>query len=138
FPAMGKSVNDLIRITGLVFTAIKKMIVGKLSPKNLSGPIEIAKFSGKALEGGLSNYFMLIAFISLQLGLINLLPIPALDGGHLMIYSIESIIRRDFSQRVKGILMNIGFLFLIVLMAFVILNDIAKNLPNGWSSLLPF
>lgn len=138
FAAMGHSVKKMVDLVDLVFNAIRKMIVGKLSPKSLSGPIEIATFSQKAFESGFSSFFLLIAFISLQLGLINLLPIPALDGGHLMIFSIESVIRRDFSLKVKNILMNIGFFILIALMAFVILNDIAKNLPRGWNSLLPF
>lgn len=138
FAAMGHSVNKMIDLVDLVINAIRKMIVGKLSPKSFSGPIEIASFSQKALESGPSSFFLLIAFISLQLGLINLLPIPALDGGHLMIFSIESVIRRDFSLKVKNWLMNIGFFILIGLMAFVILNDIAKTLPNGWDSLLPF
>jgi len=138
FAAMGQSVNKMIDLVDLVFNAIRKMIVGKLSPKSLSGPIEIATFSQKAMESGFSSFFLLIAFISLQLGLINLLPIPALDGGHLMIFSIESVIRRDFSPKVKNVLMNIGFFILIALMVFIVLNDIAKKLPNGWNSFLPF
>lgn len=138
FAAMKKSVDKMGELTFLVFNAFKRMIVGKLSPKTLSGPIEIAKFSGKALESGFSNFFLLIAFISLQLGIVNLFPIPVLDGGYLMIFSIEAVIRKEFSQKVKGILMNIGFFILIALMVFVILNDIAKTLPNGWNSLFPF
>lgn len=136
--AVSKSVKDTIRLTLLVFDAFRKMVIGKLSAKNLSGPIEIAKFSKRAFDSGLSDFFMLIAFISLQLGIVNLFPIPALDGGHLMIYSIESVIRREFSMKVKIALINIGFFILLTLMAFVILNDIAKNLPNGWNSFLPF
>ncbi len=138
FPAMGKAITDIVNLTGLVFDAFRKIIVGKLSPKNLSGPIEIAKVSGKAMESGASNFFLLIAFISLQLGIVNLFPIPALDGGYLMIFSLEAILRREFSQKVKSVLMNIGIVFLIGLMAFVILNDIAKTLPNGWNSFWPF
>ena len=138
FDAVSKSIKDTIRLTSLVFDAFRKMIVGKLSAKNLSGPIEIAKFSKRAFDSGLSEFFMLIAFISLQLGIVNLFPIPALDGGHLMIYSIESLIMREFSMKVKVGLINIGFFLLLTLMAFVILNDIAKNLPNGWNSFLPF
>ncbi|NIM15720.1 MAG: RIP metalloprotease RseP [Candidatus Aminicenantes bacterium] len=126
FAAMKKSVDKIAELTFLVFNVVRKIIVGKLSFKTLSGPIEIAKFSRKALESGLPNFFLLIAFISLQLGLINLFPIPALDGGHLMVFSIEAVIRREFSQKVKGILMNIGFFILIALMLFVILNDLAK------------
>ena len=127
FAAMGHSVEKMVDLVDLVFNAIRKMIVGKLSPKSLSGPIEIASFSQKAFESGFSSFILLIAFISLQLGLINLLPIPALDGGHLMIFSIESVIRRDFSPKVKNILMNIGFFILIALMAFVIVIDILKS-----------
>jgi RIP metalloprotease RseP len=126
FPAMKKSVDKIGGLTFLVFNVFKKMIVGRLSFKTMSGPIEIAKFSKKALESGLPNFFLLIAFISLQLGIINLFPIPALDGGHLMVFSIEAVIRREFSQKVKGILMNIGFFIIIALMVFVILNDLAK------------
>jgi regulator of sigma E protease len=125
-------------MTYLTVNALKKLITGKINPKHLSGPIDIAKVSQQALESGLANFFMLIAFLSLHIGLLNLLPIPVLDGGHLMIYSIESIIRRDFNPKVKNALMNIGFFILIAIMAFAILNDIAKNLPNGWRSLLPF
>lgn len=136
--AMAKSMDDIVYMTGFVFRFLKKMIRGKISTGQISGPIEIANYSKKAMEMGLSAYFMLIAFISLQLGLINLVPIPALDGGHLMIYSIEAIIRKEFSLKVKTILMNIGFLILICLMAFVILNDIVKKLPNGWDSIWPF
>jgi regulator of sigma E protease len=138
FEAMNQSILNCVKLTGLVFDAFKRMIIGKLSPKALSGPIEIAKISKKAIESGFSNFFLLIAFISLQLGLVNLFPIPALDGGHLMIYSLEAIIRKDFSQKVKGILMNIGFALLMALMAFVILNDFAKMLPHGWKSIFFF
>jgi len=138
FPAMGNSIKELVKLTSLTFNAFKKIIIGKLSPKNLSGPIEIAKFSQKAMESGLSNFFILIAFISLQLGIINLFPIPVLDGGHLMIYSIEAITRKEFSPKLKSILINMGFIILISLMVFVILNDIAKTLPNGWNSFIPF
>lgn len=138
FHAMGRSVDELVNLTFLTFNAFRKMLIGKLSPKNLSGPIEIAKFSQRALESGLSNFFILIAFISLQLGIINLFPIPALDGGHLMIYSIEALVRRDLSLKLKTILINSGFIILIALMVFVLLNDVAKVLPNGWSSFFPF
>jgi len=133
-----KSFKDIYKLTMLVFNAFRKMIIGKLSAKNLSGPIEIAKFSQKAMASGFSDFFMLIAFISLQLGIVNLFPIPALDGGHMMIYMIEAITRKEFSMKVKAALINTGFFLLLLLMAFVIINDIAKTLPNGWNSLLPF
>ena len=138
FTSLGRSFSEMKRLTFLTFEAFRKMIVGKLSPKNLSGPIEIAKISKRTLDAGFTSFFMLIAFISLQLGIVNLFPIPALDGGHLLIYSIEAIIRREFGQKTKAVLINSGFILLIGLMVFVILNDVAKALPNGWKSLLPF
>jgi regulator of sigma E protease len=133
-----RSIKELGRLTSLTFHAFRKLFTGKISPKNISGPIDIAKVSQRAMESGLSNLFLLIAFLSLHIGIINLFPIPALDGGHLMIYSIEAVIRRDFGPKLKTLLMNTGFFLLIALMVFVILNDISKNLPNGWNSLLPF
>lgn len=138
FESMSQSLKEISRLTTLIFVSLRKMIVGKLSPENLSGPIDIASISRKAMFSGISSFFLLIAFISLNLGLVNLFPIPVLDGGHLLIFTIESIIRRDFNQKVKNILMNLGFMILIALMAFVILNDVAKQLPNGWKSMIPF
>ncbi len=135
--SIAKTSAELSNMSLLVFKTIKKMITGSVSAKSLSGPIEIARVSQEVMESGLTNFFMLIAFISLQLGIINLFPIPALDGGHLLIYTIETIIRRDLPPKVKNVLMNFGFLLLIMLMIFVILNDVAKTLPNGWDSILP-
>lgn len=138
FKAIARSSKEMVNMAVLTVNAVKKLITGKINPKHLSGPIDIAKVSQQAMESGMSNFFMLIAFLSLHIGILNLLPIPVLDGGHLMIYSIESIIRRDFNAKVKTVLMNIGFFILVALMAFAILNDIAKTLPHGWKSLLPF
>jgi len=136
--AISRSAGELVRLTTLTFDAFRKMVVGRLSPRNLSGPLEIARFSSRALSTGLSSFFMLVAFISLQLGIVNLFPIPALDGGHLLIFSLEALMRRDFSPRLKNGLITGGFFLLIALMVFVILNDVAKTLPRGWNSLLPF
>ncbi len=129
FAAMGKSVTEMVMMIEMTFSNLRKMIVGKLSPKGLSGPLDIAKFSGEAMKLGFSRFIWLIAYISLQLGIINLFPIPALDGGHLLTFTIEAIIRRDFSPKVKNIVINIGFFLLIALMVFVILNDISKRVP---------
>lgn len=136
--AVQNSFQEASRLTFLTFNAFKKIIQRKLSVKSFSGPIEIARFSQQALASGFASFFMLIAFISLQLGIVNLFPIPGLDGGHLLIFTIEAIIRRDLNQKLKTVLIYIGFSFLITLMVFVILNDIAKTLPQGWKSILPF
>jgi regulator of sigma E protease len=136
--AMRNSFQEAGRLTFLTFNAFKKIVQRKISVRSFSGPIEIARVSQQALISGFANFFMLIAFISLQLGIVNLFPIPGLDGGHLLIFVVEAIIRRDLNQKLKMVLIYIGFSFLIVLMGFVILNDIAKTLPNGWKSILPF
>ena len=136
--AVGNSFVEAGRLIRMTFDAFRKIIQRKISVKSFSGPIEIARVSQQALASGFSSFFMLIAFISLQLGIVNLFPIPGLDGGHLLIFTIEAIIRRDLNQKLKNILLYTGFAFLISLMVFVILNDIAKTLPNGWQSLLPF
>lgn len=132
------SFQEAARWTFLTFNAFKKIIQRKLSVKSFSGPMEIARVSQQALATGFSSFFTLIAFISLQLGIVNLFPIPGLDGGQLLIFFIEAIIRRDLNQKLKNVLLYAGFAFLISLMAFIIANDIAKTLPNGWSSIFPF
>ncbi|MCJ7524220.1 MAG: RIP metalloprotease RseP [Candidatus Aminicenantes bacterium] len=136
--AIKNSFQEAGRLLFLTFDAFKKIIQRKISVKSFSGPMEIARVSQQALASGFSNFFMLIAFISLQLGIVNLFPIPGLDGGHLLIFTIEAIIRRDLNQKLKTVLLYAGFAFLISLMVFIILNDIAKTLPNGWQSILPF
>ena len=136
--AIKNSFQEAGRLLFLTFDAFKKIIQRKISVKSFSGPMEIARVSQQALESGFSNFFMLIAFISLQLGIVNLFPIPGLDGGHLLIFTIEAVIRRDLNQKLKTVLIYAGFAFLISLMVFIILNDIAKTLPKGWQSLIPF
>ncbi len=138
FAALGNSVQEAARLVRLTVDAFRKIAQRKLSVKSFSGPIEIARVSQQALASGFSSFFMLIAFISLQLGIVNLFPIPGLDGGHLLIFIVESLIRRDLNAKLKNALIYAGFAFLIALMGFVLLNDIAKTLPRGWGSLLPF
>ncbi|MEO8383484.1 MAG: site-2 protease family protein, partial [Acidobacteriota bacterium] len=95
--------------------------------KELSGPINIARISGDALRGGLLNTLSLMAMISLQLGFMNLLPIPVLDGGHIMILLIESVARRELSMRVKERIQQVGFALLATLMVVVLYNDVISN-----------
>jgi len=112
----------------LTFEVIEKLITRDLSLRATSGPIDIAKFSGAAARRGLIPLLQLIAIISLQLGIINLLPIPVLDGGHLFTILIEAVIRKDISLKVKERLMQLGFAILIAIMGMVIYYDIVKNL----------
>lgn len=138
FTAFKQSVKDNVRLTFLVINFIKDLVTGEATARQLGGPIEIASLSYTALRMGVLAMMSWIALISLQLGIINLFPIPVLDGGQILVISLEGIFRRDFSPKVKQIVMQIGFAIFIVLIVFVILNDVAKRLPNGWDSLIPF
>ena len=109
-----------------------RLFRGRASMKSMSGPLEIAKFSGEAARTSPVSLLALMAAISLQLGVFNLLPIPVLDGGHLFLLTIESATRRDFSLRVKERILSLGFVMLVALLAVAIYNDLAKNLPEKW------
>lgn len=138
FPAIGESVRFNVNLAFLVMDFLKDLFTGEASVKQLGGPLEIANFSYAALRAGFMAFVSWIAFFSLQLGIINLFPIPVLDGGQILVLGLEGLFRKDFSPKVKQVVMQIGFAMFIVLIVFVLLNDIAKRLPNGWGSLIPF
>jgi len=125
--AVVESVKLNARSAGILFVTLKKLVTGQLSPRTLSGPIDIYKFTGEAWKGGAISYFSFMAIISLQLGVINLLPIPILDGGHIFILMVEGIIRRDLSTMVKERVMQVGLVLLLLLMGTVISLDVYKN-----------
>jgi regulator of sigma E protease len=138
FPAIAQSVKENARMAGMVINFIKDLLTGEASTRQLGGPIEIANFSYVAFKMGFMTLIWWIAFISLQLGIINLFPIPMFDGGHILVLGLEGLFRRDFSVKVKQVIMQIGFVLVIILFVFIILNDVVKRLPNGWDSLIPF
>lgn len=138
FAAIGHSVEENARMAFLVLNFIKDLFTGEASTRQLGGPIEIASFSYAAFQMGFMTLIWWIAFISLQLGIINLFPIPMFDGGHIIVLAMEGLFRRDFSPKVKQIIMQIGFVFVVILFTFIILNDVVKRLPSGWDSLIPF
>jgi regulator of sigma E protease len=125
--AFTASLRQNVERTGLFFTVVGKLLSGGLSVRAISGPVDIFIFSGQALRQGWYPYLDLMALFSLQLGILNLLPIPFLDGGHIAILAIEGIRRRDLSMRLKERLLQIGFVALILLMGVVLYSDIAKN-----------
>ncbi|HET8796869.1 MAG TPA: RIP metalloprotease RseP [Thermoanaerobaculia bacterium] len=125
--AVRYSVNENWRMLRLSIAAIGRLFRPEGSLKELSGPINIARISGEMLRRGWFELISLAAMISLQLGIMNLLPIPVLDGGHIMILLIEGIARRDLSLRVKERIQQVGFAALATLMIVVIYNDVISN-----------
>jgi regulator of sigma E protease len=116
----------------MTLAVIGRLFRGTASMKSMSGPLDIAKFSGEAARTGAVPLVAFMAAISLQLGIFNLLPIPVLDGGHLFLLSLEGLVRRDFSLRVKERILQVGFVMILALLAVVLYNDLAKNVPTGW------
>jgi regulator of sigma E protease len=106
---------------------VGQIVIGKRSfGENIKGPIGMAKLSGQAAEKGISTIFMLMANISASLGLINLFPIPTLDGGHLLYYAIEAIRGRPLARRFQEYGFRIGMALVSILMVSAIINDIRK------------
>jgi regulator of sigma E protease len=124
--ALGMSVKKNIEYGGLIFQTVWGLITRETSPKQLMGPVEIARLSGESAQLGWVALFSLMAMISLNLGILNLLPIPVLDGGHIFIMALEGIARRDFSVRVKEKMLLAGFVVLMMLMVTVIYNDLTR------------
>jgi regulator of sigma E protease len=117
---------------GATLAVLSRLFRGRASLRAMSGPLDIAKFSGEAARTGAVPLVALMAAISLQLGIFNLLPIPVLDGGHLFLLGLEGAARRDFSLRVKERILQVGFLMILALLSVVLYNDLAKNLPARW------
>jgi regulator of sigma E protease len=110
----------------LTVVVIVKMIKGQVSPKNLGGPIFIAQAAGTVAKEGVIPFLFLMALLSVNLAIINLFPIPILDGGHIMFYLIELVRGKPMSLKWQGIFQQIGFIFLILLMIFVVMIDIDR------------
>jgi regulator of sigma E protease len=138
FTAFKESFRQNKELLFAVVDFIKNLTTGEASTRQLGGPIEIANVSYIAFQMGLLAMMNWIAFISLQLGIINLVPVPVFDGGQILVLGLEGAARRDFGPKLKQIIMQIGFAIFIFLIVFIILNDVVKRLPNGWDSLIPF
>lgn len=136
FRAIGRSIKENTKLAFALFNYLKELIAGEASAKQVGGPIMIAKYSYSFFRAGFISMLSFMAFISLQLGIINLFPVPLFDGGQILVLGIEGLFRRDFSPKVKQIVMMVGFAIFIFLLGFLILNDVARTLPNGWESYL--
>jgi regulator of sigma E protease len=124
--AVKLSVERNVELTRLIFRTLGGLFVGNTSPRQLMGPVAIAQLSGESAQAGWIALFSLMASISLNLGLLNLMPVPVLDGGHILIMALEGIARRDFSMQVKEKMLLAGFVLLMMLMVTVIYNDLTR------------
>jgi regulator of sigma E protease len=110
----------------LTLDSLKKMLFGELSVKNLSGPITIAKVAGASAQSGVGDFLNFLAYLSISLGVLNLLPIPVLDGGHLLFYLIEWVRGRPVSDRVQGWGIQIGISLVVGVMLLALINDLGR------------
>jgi regulator of sigma E protease len=135
--AVNRSLADNKKDSLLILELMKKLVERKVSIRTISGPIGIAQDAGEAAQAkGWTPLLMLSAAISLNLGIFNLLPIPILDGGVILLLLIEGFMRRDISLRIKERIYQAAFVFLVLFAVMVIYNDLAKTLP-GWAGRLP-
>ncbi|MDP5208117.1 sigma E protease regulator RseP [Alishewanella sp. SMS9] len=126
FAAMAEGLNQTWQLTRLSFAMVGKLLTGDVSVKHLSGPISIAQGAGSSASIGLIAFLSFMALISVNLGVINLLPLPILDGGHLMYLVVELIRGKPVSQRAQDIGFRFGALVLLMLMGIALLNDISR------------
>ena len=125
FESFYLAASDLVNYTKLTFKVAKKVIVGEVEfGKAFGGPVRIAQLAAKSADVGIEGFLFFLAILSLSLALINIMPFPVLDGGHLLIIIIETIARREIPVKVKIAINNTGFVLLLLLMAFIIYNDI--------------
>jgi regulator of sigma E protease len=129
--AVAESWRRNVQITKLTYQFLQGIVERRMSAKGLSGPIGIAQLSGEAARQGPTVYIELMAGVSLNLAIFNLLPIPILDGGVMLMLLVEMLLRRDLSLRIKEAIVRVGFVFLMMVVVFVLYNDIAKMMPPG-------
>lgn len=125
-PAISYAFEEIVNFTYFNLLLFGKMITGKLSLQSLGGPITIFESAGDALNYGFLSFIAFLAFLSISIGIINFLPIPGLDGGHLFIYIIELIIRRPISPEILSVLYRLGFFFILFILAQALVNDLMR------------
>lgn len=123
---MAQALGKTWTMSLLTLDSLKKMLLGELSVKNLSGPITIAKVAGASAESGLGEFLSFLAYLSISLGVLNLLPVPVLDGGHLMFYLAEWVRGRPLSERLQVIGMQVGMALVVALMVLALVNDVGR------------
>lgn len=130
-PAVVESLRFNADNAGMIFRVLGSILQRRVSPKALSGPIGIAQMSSEAAQQGPLSFLLLMSIVSLNLAIFNLLPIPILDGGTLLLLAIEMLLQREVSLQVKETVLKLGFVFLMMIVVFVIYNDISRIVTNG-------
>jgi regulator of sigma E protease len=125
--AFSKAVDETVKVARFTVVAMVRLVQGRISLKSLSGPITIYEVAGQERRKGTDYFIWVMAFLSINLGLINLLPIPVLDGGHLLFFSLEGIMRRPLPLRVREVAHIVGMAILLLLMAVAFKNDVEKR-----------
>ena len=126
FAAIPVALSETWADTRLTLVAIKKMITGLLSPTNLSGPITIARVAEASVSSGFEDFVRFLAYLSVSLGILNLLPVPVLDGGHIVYYTIEALRGKPLSEQAQAFGLRIGMAMILTLMVFALYNDLMR------------
>ena len=130
FHAVENGWQATLGVLGLISTTLKMLVTGSATMKDIGGPIFIAQMAGETARAGITPLIILMAMISVNLAVINILPIPGLDGGHILVILIESIIRRPLSLKARLAIQKVGMAFLLLLMVTVLVNDIGRLFTN--------
>jgi regulator of sigma E protease len=128
--AFVESVRQNTQSAKVIFKVLEGIVERRMSPKSIVGPVGIVQMSGEAAREGAATYFGLMAMVSLNLAIVNLLPIPILDGGVILMLLVEMLMRRDLDLKMKEAVVKVGFVFLMVVVIFTIYNDISRMLPG--------
>jgi regulator of sigma E protease len=129
--ALKKSLEENGKNALMLYKFLQGIVEQRMSPKSIDGPLRIAQLSGEAARQGATSFLNLMAMVSLNLAVVNMLPIPLLDGGGILMLLIEMLMQRDLSMRVKEGIVKVGFAFLMMVIVFVLYNDISKTFSGG-------
>ncbi len=124
--AVGRAFVQTYEYAKLTLVGLYKMVTGEISPRNLGGPILIAQLAGQQAQEGVGSFLAFLAVLSINLGVLNLLPIPVLDGGHLLFFFVEALIGRPVAVKHREVAQQVGIFLLILLMVYAFYNDIAR------------
>jgi regulator of sigma E protease len=127
--AVGSGLARTWDVTAITVLSIWKLVTGTIPASNIGGPLQITMVAGQQAQQGVVSYAFFVALISVNLAILNLLPVPMLDGGHLLFFAIEAVLGRPLSVRKREIAQQIGLALLLLLMVFALFNDLTRLLP---------